>query len=74
MTYLDDVIKEALAQEYERGRADQAKMVEKEERAREKETHAYEWQQAISWELGCQWGAQVYTLEECVEKIRELKR
>lgn len=33
----------------------------------------YEWQQAISWELGCPWGEKVYTLEECVEKIRGLR-
>lgn len=36
--------------------------------------HVHEWEQAMSWELGCPWGAKVYTLEECVDKIRELKR
>lgn len=40
--------------------------------ARERE--AYEWQQAMSWELGCPWGSTAYTLEQCVAKIRELKR
>lgn len=38
------------------------------------EREGYEWQQAIGWELGNQWGSQVLSLEECVEKIRELKR
>jgi hypothetical protein len=38
------------------------------------EREAYEWQQEIGYALGNRWGAQVLTLEECIEKIRELKR
>lgn len=38
------------------------------------EREGYEWQQEIGYALGNQWGAQVLSLEECVEKIRELKR
>lgn len=33
-----------------------------------------EWQQAISWHLGCGWGSTVYTLDECVEKIKALMK
>ena len=37
------------------------------------EREAYEWQQEIGYALGNLWGAKVLSLEECVEKIRELK-
>jgi hypothetical protein len=37
------------------------------------ELEGYEWQQEIGYALGNSWGAQVLSLEECVEKIRELK-
>ncbi|MCW2092830.1 UNVERIFIED_ORG: hypothetical protein M2328_006110 [Rhodococcus erythropolis] len=38
-----------------------------------REREAFEWQQEIGYALGNQWGAQVLSLEECIEKIRELR-